>query len=93
MISYVSEGPNPEYASLVVTFPTGSQISTMAVHKDGKAESFVEQYRIVEDVMVIAGQDPDTGETYVNNFKYSLDGDQLIEVSPETSLVLQRVKG
>jgi hypothetical protein len=93
VISYVSEEPNPEYASLVVTFPTGSKISTMALHKDGKAESFVEQYRIVEDVMVITGQDPDTGETYVNNFKYSVDGDQLIAVSPETRVVLQRVKG
>jgi hypothetical protein len=92
VISFASDDPYPEYASMVINFPSSSKITTMAVTKDGKAESIVEQYRIVEDAMVISGQDPDSGETYVNSFKYSLEGDQLIAVSPETRVVLQRVK-
>jgi len=92
VVSLVSEGPYPEYASMVVNFPSSSKLTTMAVHKDGKAETTVEQYRIVEDAIVITVEDPDTGETYVNNFKFSVDGDQLIAVSPESRVVLQRVE-
>jgi len=92
VISLVSDEPYPEYASMVVTFPSNSKLSTMAVHKDGTTETWVENYRIVEDVMVVSGKDPKTGKSYVFNFKYSVDGDQFIAVAPESRVVMERVQ-
>ena len=94
MVSLVSDNTDlyPEYADLVVTFATNSKVSTMAVHKDGETESWVENYRIIDDVMVVSGTDPKTNELYVVNAKYSVEGDQFVFVAPEIRYVFKAVK-
>ena len=91
VISLVSDFPFPEYASMVVTFADNSKLTTMAVKKDGTAESWVESYRIVEDVLVVSGKDPETGKSYVFNFKYSVEGNQMIGVAPDSRFVLEKL--
>ena len=91
VISLISDFPFPEYASMVVTFASNSKLTTMAVKKDGTAENWVESYRIVNDVLVVSGQDPQTGKSYVYSFKYSVDGNQMIGVSPESRFVLEKI--
>jgi len=92
VISLVREKPGPDYASIVVNFPTNSKVTTMAVRKDGEAETWVESYRIVDDVMVLSGKDRETGEPYVINAKFSVEGKQLIIVAPEGRAVLEEIE-
>ena len=92
VVSLVTEDPSPDYASIVVNFATNSKVSTMAVHKDGEAETWVESYRIVDDVMVLSGKDRKTGEPYVINAKFSIEEKQLILVAPEGRAVLEKIE-
>ena len=94
MVSLVTDNTDiyPEYADLVVTFATNSKVSTMAVHKDGETESWVENYRIIDDVMVVSGIDSKTNEPYVVNAKYSVEGDQFVFVAPEIRYVFKAIK-
>ena len=91
VISLVSDFPFPEYASMVVTFASNSKLTTMAVKKDGTAENWVESYRIVEDVLVVSGKDPETDKPYVFSFKYSVEGNQMVGVAPESRFVLEKL--
>lgn len=92
VVSLVTEEPAPEYASIVVTFPTNSKVTTMAVRRDGEAETWVESYRIVDDVMVLSGKDRKTGEPYMINAKFSIEDNQLILVAPEGRAVLEEIE-
>ena len=92
VVSVETEEPSPDYASIVVTFPTNSKVSTMAVHKDGEAETWVESYRIVDDVMVLSGKDRETGEPYVINAKFSIEDKQLTLEAPEGRVVMKEVE-
>ena len=69
-----------------------SDVSTMAVHRDGATETWVESYRIVDDIMVISGEDAKTGETYVVNAKYSVDENQPNVVASEARFVFTAVR-
>lgn len=92
VVSLVTEEPSPEYASIVVTFATNSKVTTMAVRKDGEAETWVESYRVVDDVMVLSGKDRKTGEPYMINAKFSIEDNQLILVAPEGRAVMEEVE-
>ena len=92
LISLVTEEPSPDYASVLVTFPTNSKVTTLAVRKDGSAETWVESYRIVDDVMVLTGNDRETGEPYMINAKFSIKDKQLILASPEGRVVLEEIE-
>lgn len=90
IISIVSDQPYPEYHSMVVTFQTNSKMTTLTVLKDGKTVTFVENYRVVEDVLVITGKED--GKDYVVNGKYSIEGKQMIYVVPGYQIVLEEVE-
>lgn len=92
VISLETKEPAPDYASIVVNFSTNSKVTTVAVRKDGEAETKVENYRLVDDVMVLSGKDQETGEPYVINAVYSLDEGRLTLVSPEGKVVLQEIE-
>jgi len=85
VISLVSEKPNPEFSSMVVTFQTNSKMTTLTAYKDGKTATMVESYRVVDDVLVVSGKD------YVINGKYSIENKQMIYVAPDTRVVLEEV--
>jgi len=91
-VNLVSEGDHPDYSGMVVTFSTNSKMSTLAILPDGTSDSWVESYRIVEDVLVISGRDADTGDDYVVNTRFSLDNGQMILVAPDFRVVMQEVE-
>ena len=62
VISLVSETDPPgKYASVVITFQTNSKATTLAIQPNGDAEVFVESYRVVDDVLILSGEE--NGET------------------------------
>ena len=63
---------------MLVTFATNSKLTTMAVTKADNADTWVETYRVVDDVLVVSGQIPETGKSYTINARYSIDDQQLI---------------
>jgi hypothetical protein len=90
-ISLVSDEVPPErYGSVVVTFQTNSKVTTLAIPRQGDPDVFVETYRVVEDVLILSGNE--NGESYVVNAKFSLEGNQLIIVAPGLRVVLEEVE-
>ena len=67
VISIEGEQPFPEYHSLVTTFQTNSKITTLVVNKDGSASTVAESYQILNDVMVVSGEE--NGKIYTVNEK------------------------
>lgn len=92
VVSLVSEADHPEYSGLVVTFPTNSKMTTLALLPDGSSDSWVETYRLVADVMVISGTDPSSGEDYVVNARFSIESGEMILVAQDFRAVLREVE-
>jgi len=86
IISFESNKPMPKYHSVVVSFQTNTKITTLTVDPSGKVESKVETYRIVDDVIIISGQD------YVINAKWSVMNRQLVIVAADRRIVLEEVE-
>lgn len=89
VISIEGEQPFPKYHSVVSTFTTNSKLTTMLIQADGSAQTVVETYQMVDDVMVVSGVE--NGKKYVVNGKYNIQGNQLIFVTPTYRVVTERV--
>jgi len=89
VISIEGEQPFPEYHSVVSTFTTNSKLTTMLIQADGSAQTVVETYQIVDDVMVVTGVE--NGKKYVVNGKYNIQGNQFVYVTPTYRVVTERV--
>jgi len=90
-ISIVSdEIPPGRYGSVVVTFQTNSKVTTLAIPPQGDPDVFVETYRVVEDVLILSGEE--NGKSYVVNAKFSLADNQLIIVAEGLRIVLEEVE-
>ena len=85
VISLVSDEPVDEYHSIVVTFQTNSKATTMTVWKGKDVETFVDNYRVVDDVLILSGDD------YLVNAKYSIDNDQMVLVAEDFRAVLELI--
>jgi hypothetical protein len=90
-ISLVSDEVTPgTYGSVVITFQTNSKVTTLAIPHEGDPLVFVENYRVVEDILIISGEE--NGETYVVNAKFDLSNKQLVVVAPGLRVVLEEVE-
>jgi hypothetical protein len=90
-ISIVSDDMPPgKYGSVVVTFQTNSKVTTLAIPPQGDPDVYVETYRVVEDVLILSGEE--NGESYVVNAKFSLADNQLIIVAEGLRIVLEEVE-
>ena len=86
VISYVDDkDPVPDFYSMVVTFTTNTRLTTLTAWGDGHTEVAAESYQLLDDVIVLVGDD------YVVNAKFTIDDNQMIVVSPEMRLVLEKV--
>lgn len=91
IISLVTDEPTPEFSSMVITFQTNSKLTTLAVAPDGSVDSYVENYRVVNDVLIISGKDPESGKSYAINAKYSVGDGQMVVVAPDLRAVLEEI--
>jgi hypothetical protein len=89
VISIEGEQPFPEYHSLVTTFQTNSKVTTLVVNKDGSASTVAESYQILNDVMVVSGEE--NGNKYVVDGKYSVQDGTFIYVTPTYRVVGEKV--
>jgi len=90
-ISLVSDTVPPgRYASVVVTFQTNSKVTTLAITPDGDAETWVETYRVVDDVLILSGKE--NGKSYVVNAKFSVADGQMVVVAEGLRVVLEEVE-
>jgi hypothetical protein len=88
LISIVADDEETySYSALVATFQTDSKLTSLVLYNDGRSQSYVDVYRVVDDVLIITS----AGE--VTNAKYSVTGEQLIVVAPGLRMVLERVQG
>ena len=76
----------PEYKSMVITFQTNTKATTLILWADGRAETYVESYTVVDDALVLSGKD------YVTNAKYSINGKQMVLVTPKMRVVLEEIE-
>ena len=90
IISITGEQPFPEYHSLVTTFQTNSKVTTLVVNKDGSAQTVVETYQLVKDVMVVSGEE--AGEPYVVDGKYDVKDGKFVYVTPTYRVVAEEVE-
>ena len=91
VISLVSESVPPgRYASVVITFQTNSKVTTLGITPTGDAEVFVESYRLVDNVLILSGEE--NGEPYVVNAKISIADNQLVVVAPGLRAVLEEIQ-
>lgn len=79
------ENKTKKFESIILSFATSTKANTVVLWKDGKSETYGEKYNIVGDALIFTGND------YVTNTKYSINGNQLILVSPTLRVVLQEV--
>ena len=87
VISLVSEKEKvAEFKSMVLTFQTNTKATTLILWADGRAESYVETYDVVGDVLVFTGKD------YVTNARYSVRNKQMVIDAPEMRVVLEELE-
>jgi hypothetical protein len=89
VISIEGEQPFPEYHSLVTTFQTNSKVTTLVVNKDGSAATVAETYQLLDNVMVVSGEE--NGEKYVVDGKYNVQDGTFIYVTPTYRVVGEKV--
>ena len=91
VISLVSDTVPPgRYASVVISFQTNSKVTTLGITPVGDAEVFVESYRLVDNVLILSGEE--NGEPYVVNAKISIADNQLVVVAPGLRAVLEEIQ-
>jgi hypothetical protein len=83
----VSITPKPEKSpkSIVTHFRHDGTVVTTTTNMDGKVETLHEQYRIVGSTLIISKPD------YVENAKFTIEGNKLIIDYGNGSVVMQRV--
>jgi len=87
VISLVEEEKKTaEFSSMVITFQTNTQATTLVQWADGKTETYTETYSVVSDALILTGKD------YVTNAKYSVQGNQMVLVAPDVRVVLEEVE-
>lgn len=87
VISFVEDEPKTaKFSSLVISFPTNTKSTTLIQWADGRAETYAENYSVLDDVLVLSG------EGYVTNTKYSIQDKQMILVAPNMRVVLEEVE-
>ena len=89
VISIEGEQPFPEYHSVITTFQTNSKATTLVIDEKGKTTSVTETYQLVNDVMVVTGEQD--GQRYVVDGKYSTMDDTFIYVTPAYRVVAEKV--
>jgi hypothetical protein len=89
VISIEGEQPFPEYHSLVTTFQTNSKVTTLVVNKDGSATTVAETYQLLDDVMVVSGEE--NGNKYVVDGKYNVQDGTFVYVTPTYRVVGEKV--
>jgi hypothetical protein len=89
VISIEGEQPFPEYHSLVTSFQTNSKVTTLVVNKDGSAATVAETYQLLDNVMVVSGEE--NGEKYVVDGKYNVQDGTFIYVTPTYRVVGEKV--
>jgi len=90
VISVEGEQPFPEYHSVVSTFQTNSNVTTLVIGKDGETQSVAETYQIVDDILVISGEE--NGTKYVVDGKLSIVSDTFVYVTPTYRVTGEKVK-
>ena len=90
VISIEGEQPFPEYHSVVSTFQTNSKVTTLVIGKDGQTQSIVETYQLVDDILVIAGEE--NGQKYVVDGKLSILDDTFAYVTPTYRVTGERIR-
>jgi hypothetical protein len=74
---------------LVTTFQTNSKVTTLVVNKDGSAATVAETYQLLDDVMVVSGEE--NGKKYVVDGKYNVQDGTFIYVTPTYRVVGEKV--
>jgi lipopolysaccharide export LptBFGC system permease protein LptF len=82
----------PAFSGMVVTFATNSRVTTLTAWADGKVETTAENYRVVDDILVFSGRDPDTGEDYAVTMTFSIENGQMLVVAQDLKIVLREVE-
>ena len=75
---------------MVITFQTNSKVTTLGITPTGDAEVFVESYRLVDNVLILSGEE--NGEPYVVNAKISIADNLLVVVAPGLRAVLEEIQ-
>jgi len=89
IISIEGEHPFPEYHSVITTFQTNSKVTTLVIDEKGSTTSVAETYQLVDDVMVVTGEQDD--QKYVVDGKYSVQDGTFIFVTPVYRIVAEKV--
>ena len=89
VISIEGEQPFPEYHSIITTFQTNSKITTLVINENGSTTSVAETYQLVNDVMVVTGEQDD--KKYVVDGKYSVENGTFVYVTPVYRVVAEKV--
>lgn len=91
IVSFVSQDEGaPQFKSLVITFQTNTQATTLLMWEDGTVESYVETYQTLDNALVFSGSY--NGEKYVTNTRYSISGGQMVLVSETIRAVLEEIE-
>ena len=89
VISVKGEQPFPDYHSVISTFQTNSKVTTLIIGEDGETQSVTETYLLVDDVLVITGEE--AGQKYVVDGKLSTQDDTFVYVTPTYRITGERV--
>jgi osmotically inducible lipoprotein OsmB len=90
VISITGEQPFPDYHSVVSTFQTNSKVTTLVIGKEGETQSITETYLLVDDVLVISGEE--NGSKYVVDGTLSTESDTFVYVTPTYRVTGEKVK-
>lgn len=80
------EKKTSEFSSMILSFQTNTRATTLILWADGKSETYSERYSIVGDALIFTGKD------YVTNAKYTINGNQMIFITPTIRVVLEEVE-
>ena len=80
------ENKTSDFSSMLLTFQTNTRATTLILWADGKSETYSERYSVVGDALIFTGKD------YVTNSKYTINGNQMVLVTPTIRCVLEEVE-
>ena len=90
LIAFDTSAEQPEWSGAVISFATNSKVTTLLLYPDGDTESFVESYRVVDDVIIFSGTED--GKDYAVPMTMSIDGGQMVLVTSEFKAVLKAIE-
>jgi len=80
------EKKTSKFSTMILSFQTNTRATTLILWADGKSETYSERYSLVGDALIFTGKD------YITNAKYSVNGNQMILVTPTLRVVLEEVE-